>query len=170
MAIVAVSVALVALGLATTVALLLIAATAGPTVPDPPPPLHPLHPLHPSPRRPAPGVGGRLRLSSRALFASRSVDAITLDCTLMRAEDDADEPPVGLPFTLQLRPPQAGWFASRVEELLAEWAADNRELLLELREDHGRVRTMIASGESSVYLELTSAAGLAAPGLRPDQS
>ena len=113
---------------------------------------------------------------SRALFASRSQDAITLDFTLVRAEEGLDLAPAlwppglpcvlpnglpsGQPFTLQLRAPDAGWFAGRVEELLCEWAEDNRELVLELREDHGRVRTTIASGDSSVYLELASTDGL----------
>lgn len=115
-------------------------------------------------------------MRSRALFATRSRDAITLDFTLVRAEEGLDLPPAlwppelpgaltnglppGQPFTLQLRAPDAGWFAGRVEELLCEWAEDNRELMLELREDRGRVRTTIVSGDSSVHLELASADGL----------
>jgi hypothetical protein len=114
------------------------------------------------------GVGGdggdgdrsarqRLRLLSRALFARRSFDAITLDCTLVRAEGAIPkqfEPPSGLPFTLRLRVPDTSWFASRVEELLIQWAEDSREIVVELREDKGKVRTSIASGDSSVHLEL----------------
>ncbi len=104
----------------------------------------------------------RVRLLSRVLFTRRFTDAITIDCLLVAVQQaGADlDAPEGMPFTLQLRTPETGWFADRVEHLLEEWAADSRELLLELREDHGRVRTMIASGSSSVHLELTGAAGL----------
>jgi len=92
----------------------------------------------------------RIRLLSRVLFTRRQTDAITIDCLLVAVEQagpDLDAPE-GLPFTLQLKAPETGWFADRVEQLLEEWASDSRELLLELREDHGRVRTMIASGPS----------------------
>lgn len=107
---------------------------------------------HPKPQSlPQREQGRRLRLWSRALFASSTRGAITLDCMLVQT---------GEPFTLLLRPPDSGWFAGRVEELLREWAEENRELALELREEHGRVRTTIASGGSSVYLELARAEGL----------
>jgi hypothetical protein len=154
------------LGLALTAALARAEATTGPS-PFP----------FPSPRGRIEMQASKpsLRLLSRALFASRSPDAITLDCTLVRAEHGggwrggldlppaflppAFVPPAGLPFTLRLRAPEADWFAGRVEELLREWAEENRELVLELREDRGRVRTTIASGDSSVYLDLAEAAG-----------
>lgn len=104
----------------------------------------------------------RIRLLSRVLFLRRVSDAITIDCLLVAIEHAGPEleAPEGMPFTLQLRTPETGWFADRVEQLLAEWADDDRELLLELREDRGKVRTMIASGSSSVHLELAGAAGL----------
>ena len=120
----------------------------------------------PPARRPLPAPParpGRVRLSSRLLFARRSADAITLDCTLLRVDGPLPpnvDPPVGLPFTLQVRCPDTGWFAGRVEDLLVEWAAQNRELVLELSPDRGKVRTTIASGTSSVHLELAGAAGL----------
>ena len=104
-----------------------------------------------------------VRLFSRLLFARRSTDAITLDCTLVAVDGELPpgvEPPEGLPFTLRLRCPDTTWFASRVEELLSEWADESRELLLELAPENGKVRTTIMSGGSSVHLELASAAGL----------
>ena len=119
--------------------------------------------LAPSPITAADHGKPRLRLSSRLLFARRSLDAITLDCTLLEAAGDLPpdvHPPAGLPFTLRVRCPDTGWFAGRVEELLNEWADDNRELMLELSSEHGKVRTTIASGGSSVHLELAGAAGL----------
>jgi hypothetical protein len=106
---------------------------------------------------------GAVRLFSRLLFTRRSTDAITLDCTLVAVDGELPagvEPPEGLPFTLRLRCPDTTWFASRVEELLTEWADDNRELLLELAPENGKVRTTITSGGSSVHLELAGAAGL----------
>ncbi|HVM07500.1 MAG TPA: hypothetical protein VM345_03470 [Acidimicrobiales bacterium] len=106
---------------------------------------------------------GRVRLMSRLLFARRTSDAITLDCTLVAVEGQLPpdvDPPQGLPFTLRLRCPDTTWFAGRVEELLTEWAEENRELMLELSPDRGKVRTTIASGGSSVHLELAGAAGL----------
>lgn len=116
-----------------------------------------------------PPTRGHVRLMSRLLFARRSFDAITLDCTLVSVDGDlpADigTPPAGLPFTLRVRCPDTTWFATRVEELLTEWADDNRELVLELSPDRGRVRTTIASRGSSVHLELAGAAGLGSAGL-----
>jgi hypothetical protein len=142
------SVVILAFVIATTVVLLLV-SLAVPTAPKTPA-------LYDDDGHP------RIRLLSRVLFSRRQTDAITIDCLLVAVEQagpDLDAPE-GLPFTLQLRTPETGWFADRVEQLLEEWAGDSRELLLELREDHGRVRTMIASGSSSVHLELTGAAGL----------
>ncbi len=102
-----------------------------------------------------------VRLLSRLLFARRQPDAITLDCLLVAVEDPAPGvvAPAGLPFTLQLLAPDPR-MAQRVDDLLSAWAADSRELLFELRQEQGRVRTTIASGDSSVQLELTGAAGL----------
>lgn len=127
--------------------------------------------LFPSPRRKQAALIGavppddghpRIRLLSRVLFARCQPDSIMLDCLLVAVEQAAPGVTVapGMPFTLQLRAPTTGWFADRVERLLTEWADENRELLLELHEDHGKVRTRIASGESSVQLELSGAAGL----------
>ena len=48
----------------------------------------------------------------------------------------------------------------RVDHLLGEWADESREMMVELREDHGKVRTMLSSGDSAVHLELAGAAGL----------
>jgi len=144
---VTVSVAILAFVIATTVVLLLVSLA----VPAPKTPA-----LYDDDGQP------RIRLLSRVLFTRRFTDAITIDCLLVAVEQagpDLDAPE-GLPFTLQLKAPETGWFADRVEQLLEEWAGDSRELLLELREDHGRVRTMIVSGSSSVHLELTGAAGL----------
>ncbi|HEX7166715.1 MAG TPA: hypothetical protein VF230_07020 [Acidimicrobiales bacterium] len=131
----------------------------------PPPPARPVSfaPSPPSPSSPPLPAPDRVRLASRLLFARRSADAITLDCTLVRVDGRLPanvDPPVGLPFTLRVRCPDTGWFAGRVEELLTEWADDNRELVLELSPDRGKVRTTIASGTSSVHLELAGAAGL----------
>lgn len=104
----------------------------------------------------------RIRLLSRVLFTRRHRDAITIDCLLVSVEQAGPGigAPAGLPFTLQFRAPDTAWFADRVEQLLTEWAEDDRELTLELREDHGKVRTVIASGRSAVHLELAGAAGL----------
>jgi hypothetical protein len=141
------SLTVVAFAAATTVVLLLLAFAA----PMPRPPA-----LYDEEGRP------RIRLLSRLLFTGRHDDAITLDCLLVSVERAAPgvTAPEGMPFTLQLRTPETAWFAARVEHLLGEWADESRELLLELREDHGKVRTMIASGDSSVHLELSGAAGL----------
>ena len=124
--------------------------------------------VKPAPDPTEPPARGHVRLMSRLLFARRSFDAITLDCTLVSVEGSIPDdivPPEGLPFTLRVRCPDTTWFATRVEELLSEWADDNRELVLELSPDRGRVRTTIASGGSSVHLELAGAAGLGSAGL-----
>jgi hypothetical protein len=104
----------------------------------------------------------RIRLLSRVLFTRRNRDAITIDCLLVSVEQAGPGvgAPSGLPFTLQFRTPDTTWFADRVEQLLTEWADESRELTMELREDHGKVRTMIANGSSAVHLELAGAAGL----------
>ena len=104
----------------------------------------------------------RIRLLSRLLFTRTHKDAITIDCLLVSVEKAGPgiTAPEGLPFTLQLRTPETAWFADRVEQLLELWADESRELTVELREDHGKVRTMISSGTSSVHLELSGAAGL----------
>lgn len=104
----------------------------------------------------------RIRLLSRLLFTRTHQDAITIDCLLMSVEQAGAgiSAPEGLPFTLQLRAPDTAWFADRVEQLLEQWADESRELTVELREDHGKVRTMLTSGTSSVHLELSGAAGL----------
>ena len=104
----------------------------------------------------------RIRLLSRLLFTRTNDDAITIDCLLMSVEQAGPgiTAPEGLPFTLQLRTPDTAWFADRVEQLLELWADESRELTVELREEHGKVRTMLSSGESSVHLELSGAAGL----------
>jgi hypothetical protein len=104
----------------------------------------------------------RIRLLSQLLFTRRQRDAITIDCLLVSVEQAGPGvgAPAGLPFTLQFRTPDTGWFADRVERLLTEWADESRELTLELHEDHGIVRTMIASGDSALHLELAGAAGL----------
>ena len=104
----------------------------------------------------------RIRLLSRLLFTRTNEDAFTIDCLLLSVEKAGPgvTAPEGLPFTLQLRAPDTAWFADRVEELLEQWADETRELTVELREDHGKVRTMLSSGSSSVHLELAGAAGL----------
>lgn len=104
----------------------------------------------------------RIRLLSQVLFTRRHRDAITIDCLLVSVESAGPgvDAPAGLPFTLQFRTPETAWFADRVEQLLNEWSDDSRELTVELSEDHGKVRTMIASGKSAVHLELAGAAGL----------
>jgi len=139
----------VAFTVVTTLVLLLV-AFAVPDTPTPPA----ADPFND--RRP------RIRLLSRVLFTRRHRDAITIDCLLVAVEQAGPgiAAPAGLPFTLQFRAPDTAWFADRVEQLLTEWAADDRELTLELREDHGKVRTVIASGPSAVHLELAGAAGL----------
>lgn len=139
----------VAFTIVTTVVLLLL-ALATPDVPVPPPAGD--HDDH----RP------RIRLLSRVLFTRRNLDAITLDCLLVSVEQAGPGvgAPAGLPFTLQFRTPDTAWFAEWVEQLLTQWADDDRELTFELREDHGKVRTVIASGPSAVHLELAGAAGL----------
>lgn len=113
-------------------------------------------------RGPADDRRPRIRILSQVLFTRRQRDNITIDCLLVSVEQAGPGvgAPAGLPFTLQFHTPDTAWFADRVEHLLAEWAEDNRELTLELREDHGKVRTVIASGPSSVHLELSGAAGL----------
>jgi hypothetical protein len=104
----------------------------------------------------------RIRLLSRILFTRANDDAITLDCLLVSVDQAGPgiSAPEGLPFTLRLRAPETAWFADRVQQLLGEWADDSREMVVELREDHGKVRTMLSSGESAVHLELAGAAGL----------
>ena len=151
------TVTVVAFTVATTIVLLLLALA----VPEPlleerlaraPEP--------PEDRRP------RIRLLSQVLFTRRHRDAITLDCLLVSVEQAGPGvgAPSGLPFTLQLRAPDTTWFADRVEQLLTEWAEESRELTMELREDKGKVRTVIASGPSAVHLELSGAAGLSLTG------
>lgn len=136
----------------TTVALLVLAMA----VPD-----------RETPRRaPRPDTGDdgrpRIRLLSQVLFTRRQRDAITIDCLLVSVEHAGPgvEAPCGLPFTLQFHAPDTTWFADRVDQLLTEWSDDSRELVMELSEDHGKVRTMISSGPSAVHLELAGAAGL----------
>ena len=104
----------------------------------------------------------RIRLLSQVLFTRRNRDAITIDCLLVSVEQAGPGvgAPSGLPFTLQFVAPDTTWFADRVEQLLTEWSDDNLELTMELREDHGKVRTVIANGPSAVHLELAGAAGL----------
>jgi hypothetical protein len=104
----------------------------------------------------------RIRLLSRLLFTRRHPESIVIDCLLVSVEQAGPgvTAPEGLPFTLQLRTPDTDWFAERVDQLLHEWAEESRELMLELREDHGKVRTRIDSGDASVQLELSGAAGL----------
>jgi hypothetical protein len=104
----------------------------------------------------------RIRLLSRLLFARRQPESIIIDCLLLSVEQAGPgvTAPEGLPFTLELRTPDTPWFAERVDELLSDWADESRELVLELREDHGKVRTRIDSGDASVHLELSGAAGL----------
>ena len=175
---VAMSVGLALLVLVTTCVLVGVAlAAALPRVPRVPPELAPLTASPTSIPTSSPTLiptsRPRLRLPSRILFASRSAATITLDCALVRPADVAGvvlpphlAPPPGLPFTLQLRAPTVDWFAGRVEELLRAWAEEDREVVVELREDRGRVRTTVASEESSVHLELAGVAGLA-PALPP---
>jgi hypothetical protein len=106
-------------------------------------------------------VSPRVRMLSRLLFTRNQAEGFTLDCLVVSVEESGGiNPPTGQPFTLQLRAPETAWFAERVEHLLAEWADESRELLVELSEDHGKVRTMLASNGSSVHLELCGAAGL----------
>ena len=114
-----------------------------------------------------PAVVGRtrLRLVSRLVFVFRQSDSIALDCTLVEAQGaipDVLSPPVGLPFTLQLRAPDTSWFAARVEELLQEWSDADEPLVLDLDlvEATGHIKATLTSGESSVHLELAGAAGL----------
>jgi hypothetical protein len=104
----------------------------------------------------------RIRLLSRLLFSRRETESIVIDCLLLAVEQAGPgvTAPEGLPFTLQLRIPDTQWFADRVDQLLSGWADESRVLVLELREDHGTVRTRIASGDASVHLELCGAAGL----------
>jgi hypothetical protein len=104
----------------------------------------------------------RIQLLSRLLFSRRQPESIVIDCLLLSIEQAGPgvTAPEGMPFTLQLRTPDTGWFAERVDQLLSTWADESRELLLELREDQGKVRTRIASGDASVQLELSGAAGL----------
>ena len=108
----------------------------------------------------------RIRLLSRLLFTRRQPESIVIDCLLLAVEQAGPgvTAPEGLPFTLQLRAPDTAWFAERVDDLLTEWADDSRELMVELREDHGTVRTRIASGDASLQLELSGAAGLTLTG------
>ena len=109
-----------------------------------------------------------LRLVSRLLFVFRQRDSIALDCTLVEAQGGippAMAPPPGLPFTLRLRAPDTQWFANRVEELLTEWAADDRPLVLDLVESTGHIKATLTHGDSSVHLDLAGAAGFGA-GLR----
>jgi hypothetical protein len=144
--------AVVVFTVVTTVVLLVLAMA----VPD--------RTAQPSTTRPGAGGDGRprIRLLSQVLFTRRQRDAITIDCLLVAVEHAGPGvgAPSGLPFTLQFHAPDTTWFADRVEQLLTEWSDDNRELVVELSEDHGKVRTMISSGPSAVHLELAGAAGL----------
>ena len=149
------SLAIVGFTVLTTI-LLLVLAFAVPDKPTAPP--APAAPTAP----PADDRQPRIRLLSQVLFTRRNRDAITIDCLLVSVEHAGPGvgAPSGLPFTLQFHAPDTTWFADRVEQLLTEWSDDNRELVMELREDHGKVRTMISSGPSAVHLELAGAAGL----------
>jgi hypothetical protein len=147
-----VTLAIIGLTVAVSVGLLLLASLVvpGPGAADDAPP------ATPEDGRP------RIRLLSRLLFSRRQPESIVIDCLLLSVEQAGPgvTAPAGLPFTLQLRTPDTGWFADRVDDLLSTWADESRELVLELREDHGTVRTRIASGDASVQLELSGAAGL----------
>lgn len=104
----------------------------------------------------------RLRLRSRLLFARRTAQAITLDAVLVDAVGlpaGADATP-GLPFAVAVRLPDTPWLAMRVDALLTEWSENGDVILFELIDDNGRLRTTIASGESSVHLDLADTAGL----------
>jgi hypothetical protein len=151
---------LVVFTVVTTVVLLVLALA----VPAPSPDDERPEGLRSTDRRRGPGEDRRprIRLLSQVLFTRRQRDNITIDCLLVSVEQAGPGvgAPAGLPFTLQFRTPDTAWFADRVEHLLNEWSSENRELLFELREDHGKVRTVIASGPSSVHLELAGAAGL----------
>jgi len=149
------SLAIVGFTVLTTI-LLLVLAFAVPDKPTAPP--APAAPTAP----PADDRQPRIRLLSQVLFTRRNRDAITIDCLLVSVEQAGPGvgAPSGLPFTLQFVAPDTTWFADRVEQLLTEWSDDNLELTMELREDHGKVRTVNANGPSAVHLELAGAAGL----------
>jgi hypothetical protein len=150
----------------TTIVLLVLAlAVPAPAPDDVPEGLEGLEGLereHDHRRGPGEDRRPRIRLLSQVLFTRRQRDNITIDCLLVSVEQAGPGvgAPAGLPFTLQFRTPDTAWFADRVEHLLNEWSAENRELLVELREDHGKVRTVLTSGPSAVHLELAGAAGL----------
>ena len=106
----------------------------------------------------------RLRLRCRVLFVQPHARSMTLDCVLDEASDGASFE-AGVPFRIAVAPPDTVWFSDRVEELLAQWAAENRVLDLTVLEHAGEggkphAEVSLSSGDSLLQLELRAAAGI----------
>lgn len=120
----------------------------------------------PGAEAPAAPSGGLavLTLDGRLAFAhSPTPDTVVLDCTLERLHDDTDGTvPVGAPFTLQLRLPETAWFATSLELLLEQWAAECRTVEIAITTRDGQAKAHVGDGSSRLMLEVASAAGLSA--------
>lgn len=114
---------------------------------------------------PAPTRRTKLRVRCRVLFVHPHARSMTLDCVIDEPASEG-EVTAGLPFSIAVAPPATSWFSDRVEELLAQWAAENRVVdltVLELPTGSApgvRPEVAIVSGESRLQLELRAAAGI----------
>ena len=114
---------------------------------------------------PAPTRRAKLNLRARVLFVHPHARSMTLDCVI---DEPATEGTVatGLPFSIAVAPPATSWFSDRVEELLGQWAAENRVIDLTVLEQPvgsapgARPEVAIVSGDSRLQLELRAAAGI----------
>ena len=68
---------------------------------------------------------------------------------------------IGLPFTLDLRPPDTPWFAAQVESLLTQWAEESRVVTIELQGVRDHQHVGIESESALLQLELDGAADTA---------
>lgn len=110
-------------------------------------------------------MGGCMRLRALLVFARRAPHAVVVDAVLVAVEQGPAGVVAtpGLPFAVALRLPDTAWFAARVDELLGHWCEDGEVVVLEIVDHKGRLRTTIASHDSSVHLELVDTAGLPQP-------
>jgi hypothetical protein len=98
-----------------------------------------------------------LRAEARVLFSSATESSLTLDCALIAVEPTVDAVPVGLPFTIRLRAPQAGWFEDMTAALLSGWAVDGRIIDVEFL---ARRRAALDDGATKLWLDVDAVSGL----------
>lgn len=137
---------------------------ASPASPSPSPPA-------PAPAvltTPAPAPGYRpwtptlVSLRAQLAFVHQPTpNTVVLDCTLVEFDDDRDGVvPAGAPFSLTLRLPDTAWFATSLERLLEQWAAEDRVVEIALQARNGHAKAHVGDGSSRLMLEVDGAAGL----------